>query len=251
MAERISQQIDELVWKVAEAGDSALEADLVQRYPHLRAELATRKAMVDVFRSARPVSPIATRFVPTRAAVRPRYWLVPLAAGLLMGLAFASYQVVKFGQSAPKKSVSKVIVPPQSPTPVPPDGRAIQAGPPPNSNLAPGTAERPEEVRSTDGLVVIATNGATLFGAIESIREKGLKIEIMPGLQDAPITLEPNQDDGTLALEPQAMLQAVRAAAGFELVDGGPDGYMALPSDKTNVVDGSPNRIRYKDVGGN
>lgn len=250
MAERISQQIDELVWKVAESDDSALEADLVQRYPHLRAELATRKAMVDVFRSARPVPPIATRFVPTRVAVRPRYWLVPLAAGLLMGLAFASYQVVKFSQSAPKRSVTKIIVPPQSPTPMPPDGHVIKPTPTPNSNLAPGTAERPEEVGPSDGLVVIATNGATLFGAIEAIRAKGLKIEIMPGLQDAPITLEANQDDGTLALDPQAMLQAVRAAAGFELVDGGPDGYMALPSEKTTVV-GDGSRVRIRDIDGN
>jgi hypothetical protein len=83
--ENISREIDELMWQVAESGDGQMEADFLKRYPQHATTLTARKQLVLNMRSAKPVAPIATHFSPTRAARRPRYWLAPLAAGLLIG----------------------------------------------------------------------------------------------------------------------------------------------------------------------
>ncbi|MEO7454384.1 MAG: hypothetical protein ABIV13_06445 [Fimbriimonadales bacterium] len=252
MMDKITHDIDELIWRVAEAGDTELTADFLRRYPNLATALSSRQAMVDSMRGARPVPPIATRFVPStpaRANRRP-LWLGPLAAGLLVGLALASYQIVKYAQSAPKDPEKTLVVNPQSPTPTPRDGRVITPTPTPNSNYGPGTAPRPDETTDDDGLVVLHTNGTTLFGALNAIKGKGLRLEIMPGVEDMPITLTANRDDGTIALEPLQMLRAVKAAAGFELVDNGPEGLLILPAENTNVI-GENERVRSRNVDGN
>lgn len=250
-AEAISREVDELIWHVAESGDAQMEADFLQRYPQHSAHLNARKNLVGSFRSAKPVSPIATHFEPNRVAARPRYWLAPLAAGLLIGLAIASYQVVKFTQSDRSGPATTIIVTPQSPVPTPRDGSEMNSVPTGDSRYEAGTGPRPDSPESDEALVVIKADGASLFSAIAAIKDKGVKVEIMPGLEDAPISLEPNRDDGTLALEPLTMLKAVRIAAGFELVDAGPDGYLALPRDKTTIVGGKDARPVETGSGGN
>ena len=117
---------------------------------------------------------------------------------------------------------------------------------------AAGQCPRPDEVRGDDGLVVLKVDGASLFAALGAIRAKGVQVEIMPGLEDMPITLAANRDDGTIALDPVAMLNAVQAASGFDLVSNGPDGYMALPSDRTTIIDEEPrSRVRSEEIDGN
>lgn len=239
-AETITREVDELIWQVAESGDAKMYADFLQRYPQHAAILEARKKLVFNMRSAKPVAPVATHFAPTRRAARPRYWLAPLAAGLLVGLAMASYQVVKYRQSAPSEPHTTIVVNPQSPVPTPRDGREMRSIP--TGEQDPGIGVRPIDETYEDSLVTITVEGATLFGALAAIQGTGLKIEIMPGLEDAPITLAPNRDDGTLALAPLAMLETIRAAAGFELINAGPDGYLALPRDKTKIIGGKEAR---------
>jgi len=251
MTDKIPSQIDELLWRVAEARDAELTADFLRRYPAMDAQLATREAIVDSMRAARPVPPIATRFVPNSApAPVRRLWLAPLAAGLLVGIAIASYQIVKFNQLAPAEPEPKTVVVPQSPVPVPKDGR--NAGPMPShdSPYAPGTGPRPDEGPSDDGLVVLGTD-TSLFAALGAIRSKGVQLEIMPGVEDMPLTLPANREDGTVALEPMQMLNVVKAAAGFELVDNGPEGILILPSEKTTVIGGESSRVRPNEIDGN
>ena len=251
MADKIPTNIDELLWRVAEARDADLTADFLRRYPTMRPHLSTREAMVDSLRSARPVPPIPTRFVPASAPVlrRSRFWLAPVAVGLLVGIAIASYQIAKFSQ-APTQPEKKVVVVPQSPVPTPSEGRVI--APPPKTNYDPGTQPRPEEPMNDGGLVVLSVNGTTLFGALGAIREKGVQLEIMPGVEDMPITLSANRDDGTIALEPLQMLQAVKNAAGFQLLDNGPEGLIILPAEKTTIIEGEAvPRVREHETGGN
>jgi hypothetical protein len=249
MAHNIPSHIDELLWRVAEAKDADLTADFLRRYPAMESQLAARSAMVDSIRGARPVPPIATRFVPAAAAApRPRFWIAPVAVGLLVGLAIASYQIAEFAQGPEISEPDRVVVP-QSPIPTPGDGRVITPTQPPTTNYDPGTVARPEELPTDDRLVVLSVNGTTLFGALNAIKEKGVNLEIMPGVEDMPLTLAANRDDGTIALEPMQMLQAVKTAAGFELVDNGPEGLLILPSENTTVI-GEP-RVRENEIGGN
>lgn len=251
MGDKIPFEMDELLWRVAEARDADLTADFLRRYPTMQPQLSTRQAMVDSMRAARPVPPIATRFAPSAArASRSKLWLAPLAAGLLLGLAIASYQVVKFSRQPTQPGRTTIVVP-QSPVPTPKDGRVVGPTPADNFPHAPGTGPRPDDTRTDDGLVVLKAEGTSLFAAIAAIRKKGVTVEIMPGLEDMPLKLTPNRDDGTFALEPLAMLHAVKAAAGFELVDGGPDGFMALPSERTTVIGGESERVRRLETDGN
>ena len=251
MMEKIPSHIDELLWRVAETNDSDLTADFLRRYPTMGSQLATRHAMVGAIREARPVPPIATKFVPSPAAApRRNLWLAPIAAGLLIGIAIASYQIAKYNQLAPSGPEKKATVVPQSPVPTPRDGRVITPTPTPNSNYDPGTQPRPEEPVNDDGLVVLRTD-TTLFAALGAIRQKGVLIEIMPGLEDMPLTLTANREDGSVALEPLQMLQAVKAAAGFEMVDNGPEGILILPSENTTIIGGESGRVRPTDVDGN
>jgi len=239
-AENLSREVDDLIWQVSESGDSRLETEFLQRYPQHAAALDARKQVVRSMRAAKPVAPIATHFVPTQQVRRARLWLAPLAAGLLIGLAMASYQIVKYTQSAPSEPKTTIVVNPQSPIPTPRDGSEMRSVP--TGEQDPGIGARPTDDTLREPLVVIKVDGATLFAALAAIQGAGTRIEIMPGLEDAPITLEPNRDDGTLALAPLAMLHTVQTAARFELVDAGPDGYLALPSDKTTIIGGKDAR---------
>lgn len=243
--DKLNEQIDGLIWQVAESGDDAARADFELRYPEHRAALATRVAMVDVLRAAKPVSPIPTRFVPARKPASRR-WLVlaPLAAGLLIGVALAAFQIGKMsgspeGPANPEPAPNYV-----SPTPTPRENNSV--APPINAGPNLGTAPRDTIQPADTGMVVLPIE-TSLFAALSAVRDKGVKVEIMPGVEDKGITLQPNRDDGTLALEPAAMLQAIKAAAGVEVVDAGPDGYLVLPSERTTITD--PNRVRPEDIG--
>jgi hypothetical protein len=231
-----------MLWRLAENADAAERADFLARRPELENELLSREQMVGKLRSARPVAPIPTKFFPS-AAVRPRpMWLAPLAAGLLVGLAFASYQIVRSNQAEPKAAPAKRTVVPQSPIPKLGDDSRLEVRKV-DPTVSPGTSERPTEYSASD-LVVIDVKSATLFATLEAIRGKGIKVQAMPGLEDKPIVLEPNHDDGKLELPALQMLTAVQKAADFELVDAGPDGYLALPKDKTSRVGSESGTVR-------
>lgn len=235
-SDAISRETDELIWLVAESADPQAEADFVQRYPQHAEALRLRKSMVSRLKGAKPAPPIATHFVPTRPKQTHKYWLVPLGAGLLVGLAMASYQVVRFINSEPEAPRAREVVN-LPPSPVPTQPRRPEVQPAPNDSYNLGTAPHPEEPAAEDAMVVIRVDGARLYACIEAIKSKGVNVKIMPGLEDAPLLLKPNGDDGTLSLSPMAMLKAVQAAADFELLDAGPDGLLALPKDKTTVLD--------------
>ena len=247
MSEHIPQNIDEMLWRTAESADANLRSEFLSSHPSYAQELAAREGVVDAMRAARPVAPIATRFSP---AVRPRtvrLWLAPLAAGLLMGLALASYQIVRFNQSAPKRSAPKQEVVIRPPIPQPRGSARRDSMPVPNSAISPGTSERPP-VEIADDMVALDPKGATLFAALQAIRAKGVKIQAMPGLEDGPITLESNREDGFIELPAMQMLTAVQKAADFELVDAGPDGYLALPKDRTSRIGAESGTVK---LGGN
>src|SRR5438552_11037854 len=88
----LTPQIDELLWAAAESKDPMLRQQFEERYPHLRAQLATRIAMVDVLRSSKPAGVMAPGFR-SPAPAFTRLWLVPAGAILLAALAFGAYEL--------------------------------------------------------------------------------------------------------------------------------------------------------------
>jgi hypothetical protein len=89
--ERIDKDIDELLWAVAESNDVAQEAEFANRYPHLRGQLATRKAIVEVLRNSKPQGVPFVAFRPPTPVPTRRWWLVPATAVGLAAVAMGSY----------------------------------------------------------------------------------------------------------------------------------------------------------------
>ena len=94
---RVPNEVDELMWGVAESADPEAIAQFGARYPDCRIELARRIAMVESLKSAGKraaagmTPPSFEPRTPQVVPLRPGMWLA--AAVALVGLAYGSYVV--------------------------------------------------------------------------------------------------------------------------------------------------------------
>lgn len=229
----MNKAIEELMWAVAESGDPRAEADFIARYPQMRPQLATRKAMHEVLRNAKPETVAPPPFRESyRPAARAR-WLVPAAAILLFGVAFGAYSVTRMLTGKPPQPVVRgpVLAPEH---PAPPQAIPLNI-PPVNDDL--GTAPRPTPSPEA-GNVVVEADRLTLFSAIDAVRKQAhIQIEVMPGVEDTKLVAAANHPDGTLSMAPKDLLDLAEAGAPIRVFDAGPDGYLILPMDKVENAD--------------
>lgn len=238
----ITPDLDEILWAAAESKDPQVQAEFEARYPHLRAQLATRKAMVDVLRDNRPKPHYVPAFrpLPMKTPAFRKLWLVPAAAILLGALAFGAYQVTTL-LVTPRRAVQAPIRTgaqlPAIPNNEPPAIRKnpIEIAPTRPQDL--GTSKRPEVLPAAK-IVSVPTKKLTLIQALEATQQQGgVKIQVMPGVKNEELQVDANRPDGSLALAPAEMLAVLEKAASIRIVDGGPEGYFILPMDKVNNVD--------------
>jgi len=240
--EKIPNEIDELLWAAAESGDASVESEFAERYPHLRTHLATRKAMIDVLRNAKPTSIAARSFRPPHT-VSVRWWLAPAAAAVLASLAFGAYQVTK--AMAPRTAPPLQATPIDTPGIV--DSRDMANKEPSGVATPPGgstrqgdvgTAPRPQPPTSNTPNVRLRAGQIGLIEALEQVRlQSKLRLELMPGIKDLRIELKANLPDGNLELSPLEWLRMLEQIAPIHVVDGGPDGFLVLPLDKVKNVE--------------
>jgi hypothetical protein len=230
----MNKAIEELMWAVAESDDPRAEADFIARYPQMRAQLATRKAMHEVLRNAKPDPSVPPPFREPRPVAPRTRWLVPAAAILLFGVAFGAYSVTRMLTAKAQEPVVRrpLLAPRQRPT----QPQAIPLDiPQQNDDL--GIARRPVPPSET-GNVVVEADKLTLFSAIDAVRKQAhIQIEVMPGVEDSKLIAAANRPDGTLSLAPKDLLDLAEAGAPIRVFDAGPDGYLILPMDKVENAD--------------
>ncbi len=243
----LTPQIDELLWAAAESKDPSLRQQFEERYPHLRAQLATRIAMVDVLRRSKPVGVMAPGFRSPSPAFA-RLWLVPAGAILLAALAFGAYELTSY-LAVTQSPIAPDTVTEQPPLNQQPPVAETFKGPAEPSDIPIedpsklGTAPRPSVTKAAP-MVAVSTKKLTLFKAISEIEKQGnLKFQIMPGVKDMALDIPPNRPDGSVVLSPTDMLSAVEKLAPIHLVDGGPDGWLILPMDKVSNVEPNSEQV--------
>lgn len=242
MKKKLDPELDALIWQTAESDDAEVIAQFELRYPHLRAQLATRRAMIEVIRKSRPTDVTPTRFTPSdvRSCVDwRRLALVPLAGLLLAGLGFGAYKIT---EALSKEAKSPVVSQPEVSSGEPsrvPGGPALSLGPKPPSleNVPDGTEPRPVGPAAELILVRISVR-TTLLSALDTIARHGkVPIQVLPGVQNVPIELPSNDVSGDVVLPPGEMLAALERVAPIRVIDNGPDGFVILPEDRVVNVD--------------
>lgn len=237
---QLPTEIDELLWAAAESGDPALQADFEVRYPHLRGQLATRKAMVDVLRRSRPEAPVAPPLL--SAPARPiRLWLAPAMAALLAALAFGAYFTTR--ALLPKENrgtegqlkTGPIVGPNLAPEPNGRDYSISLDGRRPDAD--PGVAERPPGGNSP-AVVKLPKATVSLLQALAALESQGkMKLQVMPGVQDETVKIPVANPDAPVTIAPDDLLRILEERAAIRVLDSGPEGLLILPLDKIETTE--------------
>jgi hypothetical protein len=233
---RISRELDDLMWLVAEGEDPQAIAEFEARYPDLRPALARRIAAVEALRAAGKSRRRSEGIPPFRPRRPQPVWMSPRVAAAVGGLALfalagASYLVTShvFG-SQPASVVAHMAAPPETVLPEP----AITAPPPATEvvppadpagvfaeagdlEIAPGPPNRP--------LQEIRIDGAPLLTALEAVAElSGLRLEIAPGMPNGVVSV---RSGGRTGLE---VMQELGREHGFTAFYQGGNTVLLVPA---------------------
>jgi hypothetical protein len=258
MSRKLDPETEDLLWAAAESDDPAVVEDFERRFPDLRAELATRRVMVDVLRKSRPDTKGSVRahFEPSpkqRAGLGNRVVLIPAMAALLGVLAFGAYQATLYftrgkDEAAPITSVgdpqtsgTQPSAPPgetgETATGVIPDEMARD----PETGRPYGVGERPPNPPQPEKLVELPPE-TTLFAALDQFsRQTGFSVQVLPGVVDAQIRLFDGQPGQALYLPPAEAIRVIERAGNVRILDNGPEGYLVFPAEGSQPAGGSPN----------
>ncbi|GEM_PF-3367416 len=250
---KIDRDTDELLWAAAESPDDSVREQFAKRYPHLRAELATRRTMVQVLRQSKPNANLnlAERYLPSARNERrafPRLAWIGAGSVLLVGLAFGSFAVVRYFGVKPREEKSVVSAPLPAPELKPrPVIEASDSGemksivPPVNER---GTAPRPDESNPANKPIELPTKSLRLMRALDLIsKQSGLAFTVLPDVKDQALELGDAGALGpTVTLSLQEAVDLIERCASVRILDNGTEGYLVLPMDKvTNAPDTSAN----------
>jgi hypothetical protein len=232
MRQRVPVEIDDLMWTIAERGETKAVEEFEARYPEHKYELARRIAMlrglkVEGSRAHPTKHPPAFRPREVRRTPPPRRMMLAVGALCLAAVAAASYTVVSFMQPAPPRSVERqpklppVIETQEPPTPalkdLPP---VVQETPPPDPVTTTPPAD-PPHLRPQD----LRVERAPLMSALELIAQQGgIRLTIGPGMPNPDVKLEYT---GTSTLQ---MLQDLGHRYGFTPFDQGDGSVLIIPA---------------------
>lgn len=114
MNKRIPQDVEQLMWLIAESGDSVAAQEFERRFPDFRFELMRRMSTVKSLKASKPSEsvPVPT-FRPslTTSSARPRAFMVGVFALGLGVLAFGSYAITQNYMPSPKKPTPAITLP--------------------------------------------------------------------------------------------------------------------------------------------
>lgn len=221
------KDVDLLMWDLAERNDPRAVEEFVQRYPHYRAELHKRIAMVSGLKGAkvhRPEAPGIPRFTPKppppqAAALR---W-APVAGSLLLGvLAYASYLITSRYVAEVEKP-RYVAVPSnglpdriEKVTPKLPETRPAAE----SNSTAP-----PQQLSAQEKPITIRVERAPLLTVLDAVAaEAGIILEVGPNMPNPEIRMEYVQVPGS------QILSDLGRTFGFTALKNGERRYLIVPA---------------------
>ncbi len=198
------EEIDELMWMLAESDDDAAIEEFGSRYPNYRGELAQRMQMVRGLRGSRPkAEPVVhkvKRFTPSTPETKvggPSRWTMSAAAVfVLASLCFATYAVTNYyNQSNRKPEIVVNNLPPDSAPPDQVTESNLPGGQPetqPNKGLGNQESITPETyVEPFDRPVTLVAARISLANALNLIAQQiGVTLTSAPGMPDVEIAAD-------------------------------------------------------------
>lgn len=249
--ENLPQEIDELIWLTAESNDESAIKDFEERYPQYRAELATRRVMIEVMRKSKPQG-IPMHLENPRMYLSKsrnswfRWAFVPISVMMLTVLAFGTY-ILKLQlskekdilnkeednfilESLPKNknSMNPIIVP----------GNRTQERTDSYTAITPdGTSPRPMPENNQPQGIILKVGKTTLFDVLNSISRQGnIPIHFAPNIENISLDIQAPPGVTTLTLSLQEAITAIERSAPIRILDNGPEGILILPIDQVRNI---------------
>ncbi len=198
---KLPADVDELMWQIAESGDTDAVTEFHEKYPHFSSEMTKRIAMVTGFKGSRPksASKKRDRFMPSRnVAPAPRTLPIWSIAALVIlfaaSISFATYGIIKFtnqkqeqiqpfAQTNPYPTMSTGGTGNSNPDP----SQTQQAPLPDNKNQTPPVAT----IQPFDRSVTVVSGRVSINTALNDIASQaGIRIELAPGFEEIEIMID-------------------------------------------------------------
>lgn len=226
---RIPQDIDDLMWTVAESGDAAAIEQFGERYPDFRAEMGKRLALVRQFRASRPNQEATPRFQRPVGSVRAplRWTFAPAAAILLAALGFAAYQAASYSMRPKPQPIA--VAPIETAPPVQSEPIKVESAQrDPNYRVLEPDRETPIQVTPEEvpweKPIAMKLTGVRLRDALQAIAiQGGLTLELAPGMPDVFVEME------YAGQKPMAILEDMGRSFGFTALDQGQGRVLIVP----------------------
>lgn len=225
---KVPQDIDRLLWSVAEDGSPRAIADFENRFPQFKIELGQRIRALHALKGAKPRSGVDSipRFAMTSSSNAPKRWVYALGMGALAALGFGSYlwtaKMVRPVEPATPATVSSVL-----PSTMPPGaGNDMSPKVVPHSVQPSGTQPNPPLVaKQGPKLFSLRMKEAPLEAVLAAIGiESGLKVHIAPGLVSSDIEIDFPEMSG------MQMLAQLGQEHGFTAFDEGGGSVLIIPA---------------------
>jgi len=250
--QKIPPDLDELLWIAAESDNQEIQEDFARRYPHLRAALATRRAIVEVLRNSKPQAlqelKLAFRKPSQKRIAQPwRLIAIPVAFVLLFVLGVAAYFATITLQSmkrqtvltsppsinplsqekGPKKGMEPIFVPPGEAATAPKmEYEQLQPTP------FPQPSPQPSQEKTT--LVILPTGETDLLDLLTNISNQTKKrFELLPGVKNVHMKVRSTQSVAH-PIPLDEVLAMIERAAPVRILDNGEEGYLVFPEEMVN-----------------
>lgn len=252
MKSRIPQDVERLMWIVAESNDPKAITDFESRFPEFGPELAKRRRMVTDLKGAKTAQPTETRIPAFHlrnapAAPAPKgMWI--MAGVALAALSVAAYSVtVMANHKAPvlprigTVSTAPIVTPPTTvyTSPKPPTQPETQQQPFQNP-----TSVQPQ-VNNQDQPKTLKLSNTSLLAALKMVGEMaGYRVDIAPGFEDQQVSIDYVQTSTS------EMLKDLGMRYGFTAFDQGDGSIIIVPAiDGGNPI-GDPGNDPPRKIGG-
>lgn len=249
MKSRIPQDVERLMWIVAESSDPKAITDFEARFPEFATELAKRRRMVTDLKGAKTAQPAETRipaFNLRNASPAP----APRGMWIVGGIAFAALSVAVYSVTMKPSAVTTLppvetvnLKPIENPptTVYTPPKQPVQTEPPPFQS--PTSVQPP--VNSNDQPKTLKLSNTSLIAALKMVGEMaGYRVDIAPGFEDQQVSIDYTQ---TTTSE---MLKDLGMRYGFTAFDQGDGSIIIVPAvDGGNPI-GDPGGDPPRRIGG-